>query len=436
MHSSIALNLSFYIHEEYSRIDDTVDQEFEIGLEKNSDSEAQKRLLDRKIATARKAISSNIERFNTCASRKTKIHIPKDQNIEKEHLPFDLVFKDCKTKVAQFNSKSYLKTNIVLGKGAYKTARVYIEVDKEQKAIAVATAKNEEGHSFTNFTNTLIEECKFLDELQHYPEFLHPIGMRYRYSQKNSLKFDIATELCDRGDLESFLKSQLPDHKQALDFALGIIRALIILKEKGIVHRDLKPGNIFLITNENGEISLKIADFGTAIKINTNRPSLVAGTPLYFTPELLTNFTKGTQEETVKKIINTQGDVWAAGLIFYQMITGENLFSKISHSLISNFCSDFNSSNTLLSSLSQSLFGTYSDQTVIEMERIIRKEIAELDPANPWKRLLLGMLEINPEKRFTPEQCLMELEFIKKSPEEKEREDLEDFEMINVPKEN
>jgi hypothetical protein len=89
---------------------------------------------------------------------------------------------------------------------------------------------------------------------------------------------------------------------------LCLARAIAYLHDHGIVHRDLKPGNIFL---ENG--TLKVGDYGLCKFISGSqgaRQSQSVGTVHYMAPEISTgNY-------------NKQIDVYAAGIILYEMLTG------------------------------------------------------------------------------------------------------------------
>jgi eukaryotic-like serine/threonine-protein kinase len=94
----------------------------------------------------------------------------------------------------------------------------------------------------------------------------------------------------------------------AREWFLGLARAVGYLHDHGIVHRDLKPANVFV---ENGQV--KVGDYGlskslTASQRSANTQSV--GTVHYMAPEISTgNY-------------NKQIDVYAAGVIFYEMLTG------------------------------------------------------------------------------------------------------------------
>src|SRR6516225_3193183 len=94
----------------------------------------------------------------------------------------------------------------------------------------------------------------------------------------------------------------------AREWFLGLARAVAYLHDHGIVHRDLKPGNVFL---ENGLV--KVGDYGLSksISASTRHPQTQSvGTVHYMAPEISTgNY-------------NKQIDVYAAGIVLYEMLTG------------------------------------------------------------------------------------------------------------------
>jgi hypothetical protein len=94
----------------------------------------------------------------------------------------------------------------------------------------------------------------------------------------------------------------------AREWFLGLARAVSYLHDHGIVHRDLKPGNVFL---ENGLV--KVGDYGLSKSIGASQHTAQTqsvGTVHYMAPEISTgNY-------------NKQVDVYAAGVILYEMLTG------------------------------------------------------------------------------------------------------------------
>jgi serine/threonine protein kinase len=100
---------------------------------------------------------------------------------------------------------------------------------------------------------------------------------------------------------------------QALEVARQICAGLHEAHAQGIVHRDLKPANIML--DRSGTV--KIMDFGVARLIQANGPmtGTIVGTPAYMAPE-----------QAELKPVSACTDIYALGLVLYEMITGSPAF--------------------------------------------------------------------------------------------------------------
>jgi beta-lactam-binding protein with PASTA domain/tRNA A-37 threonylcarbamoyl transferase component Bud32 len=111
------------------------------------------------------------------------------------------------------------------------------------------------------------------------------------------------------------LRELLQDHsvltsEQAMDILEAVLAGLAAAHRAGIVHRDLKPENVLLA--DDGRI--KIGDFGLAraATANTATGAALLGTIAYLSPELVT-----------RGIADTRSDIYALGIMLYEMLTGE-----------------------------------------------------------------------------------------------------------------
>jgi serine/threonine-protein kinase len=95
----------------------------------------------------------------------------------------------------------------------------------------------------------------------------------------------------------------------------------------GVIHRDLKPGNLFLTRNKKGQPSLKIVDFGIAkvLEQEAQRTATQVGSPAYASPEQMGPTLRRLAERqgiTIAHGVSPATDVWALGLIAYELLTG------------------------------------------------------------------------------------------------------------------
>jgi serine/threonine protein kinase/tetratricopeptide (TPR) repeat protein len=131
----------------------------------------------------------------------------------------------------------------------------------------------------------------------------------------------IAMEYLDGEPLAARLTRGPLPLAEAVQTTLSMLAALDALHAHGLVHRDLKPSNIFLTPH-----GVKLLDFGlacgTGLDAETTRltlPGVVLGTPQYLSPEQL----RGQQ-------VDARTDLFAAGVVLYEMLTGRPPFAGAS----------------------------------------------------------------------------------------------------------
>ena len=132
-------------------------------------------------------------------------------------------------------------------------------------------------------------------------------------SSKPNNTLNIVTEYADDGDLsqkiEKLRQKKSPfTEKEILNYLTQLCLALNHIHKKKIIHRDLKSGNIFL--TKSGLV--KLGDFGISkgFKNTWEKARTKVGTPYYLSPEIINS-----------KPYDAKSDIWALGVLLYEMMT-------------------------------------------------------------------------------------------------------------------
>ena len=170
--------------------------------------------------------------------------------------------------------------------------------------------------------------ARFLREAQSATKIEHDhIVKIVNFDSDEEHRLFIVMELLEGENLADRIERGALPMDEAIEIARQTGDALQAAHDAGIVHRDLKPENIF-ITQKNGRDFVKVLDFGISKIKNPEHgdPKLTAtdqivGTPLYISPELA----RGVAA------VDHRTDIYALGVIMYEMITGSPPFTGQNH---------------------------------------------------------------------------------------------------------
>ncbi len=197
----------------------------------------------------------------------------------------------------------------ILGKGAMGT--VYDARDPViDRRVAIKTLTLPDAAD----TEAQDELARFKREAQAAGRLTHPniVGV-FDYGETPKLAY-IVMEFVDGPSLKSLLdKNERFPAAETVRMMEALLAGLQFSHERGVVHRDIKPANVML--TRGGQV--KIADFGIARieSSNMTQAGTIMGTPAYMSPE-----------QFMGQTVDTRTDIYSAGVVLYQMLTGERPF--------------------------------------------------------------------------------------------------------------
>ena len=153
---------------------------------------------------------------------------------------------------------------------------------------------------------------RFRDESQAVAMLSHPnIVAVYDVSRSPELEY-IVMELIDGISLKQYMqkKGNKLNWREALHFITQIVKALGHAHSRGIIHRDIKPHNVMVLRDG----SVKVADFGIARLVSAGHSTM--------TQEALGSVHYISPEQARGSSIDARSDLYSAGVVLYEMITG------------------------------------------------------------------------------------------------------------------
>jgi len=233
----------------------------------------------------------------------------------------------------------------LLGEGGF--GKVYLAVrrcDQQLVALKAATILNNNGlypSAFNCNEESLQREVSALIALSD-PGHPHVCRLYNSPLRDNSHSY-LAMEYIGGGELFEHLVNRGPfSEHDAAKFFRQFADALHYIHSKGYVHCDLKPENLMMGSWEKEEPRLKVVDFGFSVPDQESIKLASYGTVAYLPPECLVN---GHSSQGDPWHPNTAGDMFAAGVIMYTVLTGTHPFDR------TNQASNFAIANSIVASL-------------------------------------------------------------------------------------
>ena len=161
-----------------------------------------------------------------------------------------------------------------------------------------------------DFVERFQREGRIAASLKH-PNIVHLIDASVFEGQ-----YYIAMEYIAGPNLREILqKKELLDWHTSVDICCQVLNALDHAHGKGVIHRDVKPANILLEDNSNRAVlsDFSVAHMKAASRLTTT--GTVLGTPEYMAPEVFNGAP-----------VDTRSDIYAMGIILYELLTGVNPF--------------------------------------------------------------------------------------------------------------
>jgi eukaryotic-like serine/threonine-protein kinase len=197
-----------------------------------------------------------------------------------------------------------------IGRGGLAT--IYRGWDLHMERVVAVKVLSDVYSTDPKFVTRFQREAKVMT-LLHHPN----IVQGYDYGQTDG-KYYIVMELVEGTELRRYLRSRgVLDVDRAVIIAHDAALGLGAAHRRGIVHRDVKPQNV--LVGRDG--SIKLTDFGIASvykDVNAERlttPEMTMGTLQYYAPE-----------QAQGEILTPAADVYALGIVMYEMVTGHPPF--------------------------------------------------------------------------------------------------------------
>lgn len=228
-----------------------------------------------------------------------------------------LVFKKYLYLLTFWKTHKYIGSYRIInkiGSGGMGTVYLAHPVNNKKQRVAVKALRDELLED-ENSRRRFKHEGTIIDKLEH------PGIVKFHERGEFKGKLYIVMEFMDGLPLAKKIKQQGHlDITDCLNIMMQTTSALAFIHKNKVVHRDIKPANIMLLPDEEGKYRVKLLDFGVALAASHSRlteSGFLVGTINYLAPEQIT-----------ENSYTPAGDVYAMGVTFYEMVTGQPPFPE------------------------------------------------------------------------------------------------------------
>lgn len=263
--------------------------------------------------------------------------------------------------------KYWYDSNKLLGKG--RTSEVYQgymqkEEKNSNKNVLLLAAKVSHFYHSPEILRRVRHEKKILYKLQNHPNIIS----LYNYEEEND-NLTLYLKYYPTNLEHYLLKSKFLQEDESLRFLKCILKGLrFIQKEDSLVHRDLKPANLLLNPKED-QPEIVIIDFADCVSLKSEKNFDFAGSEYYSPPEVL-----------LEGKYTLYSDIWSAGVIYYEMLTGKGPWE---------FCA--------------------KGELINKMKKFAEKDLDCEKISNFSQILLRKMLNLKPEKRGDANKLIVKI---------------------------
>ena len=224
--------------------------------------------------------------------------------------PSDIVSKYIRPGVTVANRYQIER---LVGSGAYGAIYSAIDTVSMERVAVKAVPPIHDGGKKTAI-GRFQREMKVISNLRH-----QNIITLYDYGETEELIVFMVLEFIDGQTLSDVVDKKPMAYDDAVSVTRQIAAGLYEAHSKGVIHRDLKPQNVMLVRGRDG-YEVKVLDFGMAKVLSRlgdesivalTREGIAVGTPRYIAPE-----------QARGKQVGAYSDLYALGLLMYEMFTG------------------------------------------------------------------------------------------------------------------